>query len=200
MKEQQLTSRKDEVLDTALALAFEGGPNRVTTVAIAKRLGLTQPALYRHFNSKAGLWAAITERLGAQVAENIARARGIEESPRRQIQALVLGHLDLVHKTPALPEIMLARDTNSGDAVVRQAMRSRMAEFQRILAGFCEAAQISGELRKDIKAQDMAALIMGVLQSLVLRLLLTRDVSMLKEDGTRLLDLQLSAFARESEE
>lgn len=194
----KVTGRKIDVLDAALTLAFEGGPNRVTTVAIAKRLGLTQPAIYRHFRSKAELWGAIAERLGAEVSNNIAQAKAIKGAPTRQLQSLMLGHLALINQTPALPEIMLARDPNSENAVLREAMRPLMSEFQTVLIGFCAAAQETGELRADINARDMASLFMGVLQSLVLRLLLTRDVSTLMEDGVRLLDLQLSAFERES--
>ncbi|GKY89120.1 TetR/AcrR family transcriptional regulator [Sinisalibacter aestuarii] len=191
--------RKAEILDTALALAFEGGPNRVTTVAIAERLGLTQPAIYRHFRSKADLWAAITDRLGAEVGANMARVEAMPGPALERLRALVLGHLALIQRTPALPEIMLARDPGSADAVVRVAMQARMAAFQKMLTGLCDAAQAEGAMRRNISARDLAALIMGVLQSLVLRLLLSRNPDLIVEDGERLLDLQIAAFARESE-
>lgn len=192
--------RKAEIIDTALALAFEGGPNRVTTVAIAQRLGLTQPAIYRHFRSKADLWAAITDRLGNAVAGNVARVEALQCPALDRLRALVLGHLELVRRTPALPEIMLARDPNSADAVVRVAMQARMAAFQQTLLKLCEAGQNEGALRADIDARDLAALIMGVLQSLILRLLLTRTPGLLVKDGERLLALQIAAFERQRED
>jgi len=199
MNAETAKDRKGDILDTALALAFEGGPNRVTTVAIAERLGLTQPAIYRHFRSKADLWVAITDRLGAQVAQNIDRAQAAEGAPLTRLRLLVTGHLEIVSRTPALPEIMLARDPNSADAVVRVAMQSHMAGFQKVLLQFCVAAQESGELRADIDARDLAALLMGVLQSLVLKLVLSRNADALVSDGARLLDIQLAALARKSE-
>ena len=121
------TNRKTEILDVALALAFEGDPRRVTTVAIANRLNLTQPAIYRHFRSKADLWTEITNRLDAEVAGNIAAAESGEGSALARVRTLVLGQLALIERTPALPEIMIARDPTSADAVVRVAMRSRMS-------------------------------------------------------------------------
>jgi len=192
-------NRKGEILDAALALAFEGGPNRVTTVAIAERLGLTQPAIYRHFSSKAALWEAITERLGAAVAGNIARADAAAGAPLGRLRMLMLGHLAIVTRTPALPEIMLARDPGSADALVRVAMQAQMAGFQKAVLGYCRAAQDQGALRGDIDAGDMATLLMGVLQSLVLKMLMSRDAEGLVADGERLLDIQLAAFSRDSE-
>lgn len=191
--------RRDEILDTALALAFEGGPGRVTTVAIAERLGLTQPAIYRHFRSKADLWAAITARLGAEVGANIAAAEAADGPALNRLRALVLGHLELISRTPALPEIMVTRDPNSADAVVRTAMQKRMGEFQRALTGLCRAVAEDGALCPGVEPRDLALLVMGVLQSLALRLLFNRDPAALVPEGTRLLTLQLSAFIKASE-
>lgn len=191
--------RKAQILDTALALAFEGGPARVTTVAIAERLGLTQPAIYRHYRSKADLWTAITDRLGRDVARNLDIVANSDQSALTRLRALVLGQLALVEHTPALPEIMLTRDPTSADAVVRVAMQTRMADFQSTVVQLCATAQSEGALRHDVPAVDIAALVMGVMQSLALRLVLTHDPALLSRDGPRLLDLQLAAFARESE-
>lgn len=193
----QSKGRRDEILDVALALAFEGGPNRVTTVAIAERLGLTQPAIYRHFRSKADLWAAITERLDGEVAANIRAAETLEGPAIERLTALVMGHLEVVRRIPALPEIMVARQPDSADAVVRVAMQARMAAFQAAVTSLCITARDEGALRADADPRDVALLIMGVLQSLALRLLLTRNVAALSEEGARLLALQLSAFTRE---
>jgi AcrR family transcriptional regulator len=199
MTATEVSVRQGEILDAALALAFEGGPNRVTTVAIAERLGMTQPAIYRHFRSKADLWAAITDRLGSEVAANISAAEAEPGPALGRLRRLMLGHLELIRRTPALPEIMLVRDPNSADAVVRLTMQTRMAAFQKTLLAFCSQAQTEGDLRADIDVRDMAALIAGVLQSLVLRLMLGRNPDVLVADGTRLLNLQLAAFSRQSE-
>lgn len=191
--------RKAQILDAALTLAFEGGPARVTTVAIAERLGLTQPAIYRHYRSKADLWTAITDRLGRDVARNLDIVANSDQSALARLRALVLGQLALVERTPALPEIMLIRDPTSADAVVRVAMQTRMAELQSTLIGLCATAQREGALRLDVAAADIAALVMGVIQSLALRLVLSHDPTLLSRDGPRLLELQLAAFTRESE-
>lgn len=193
------TGRRAEILETALKLAFEGGPNAVTTVAIAERLGLTQPAIYRHFRSKADLWGAITDQLGGQISANIAAVEALEGPAVERLRALVLGHLALICRTPALPEIMVARDPDDAKAAMRAAMRERMVAFQKMLTRLCAEAQAQGALRADVMAKDVATLLMGILQSLVLRLLLTRDPEPLLADGERLLILQLSAFARDSE-
>lgn len=188
--------RKAEIVHAALTLAFEVGPERVTTGMIAGHLGLTQPAIYKHFLSKDDIWRTAAKILSLQIEQNILLATDHAETAIERLRMLVLGHLQLVHKTPALPEIMVARDPNGAQNAIRQEVLSSMTEFSNALAGAIEDAQICGSLRANSDPKDLAALVFGIIQSLVLRMLVTRDLSILLRDGERLLNLQLSAFAQ----
>ncbi len=188
--------RKLEIVQTALTLAFETGPERVTTGMIAKSLGLTQPAIYKHFPRKDDLWLAIESTLRAQIKANILAASDPSLTPIARLRLLVMGHLNLVYKTPALPEIMVARNPRG----MRTGIQISMTDFFNALTGTVEEAQDNGFFRGNTPAKDLAALIFGVIQSLVLRMLVNRDPNILLADGERLLDLQLSAFARQGDE
>ncbi len=188
--------RKDEIVQTALELAFKVGPDRVTTGMIAARIGLTQPAIYKHFPRKDDLWRSVTTTLSAQIAKNISTAKQRAKTPMDRLRLLVMGHLKLIHATPALPEIMVARDPKGVQKLIRMEIRSGMTGFYDDLTQAVKDAQRDGSLRKDLKAQDLATLIFGVIQSLVLRMLVTRDTKVLLNDAERLLNLQLSAFSQ----
>ncbi len=190
--------RRVEIQQAALALAFEKGPDRVTTGMIAKRLGLTQPAIYKHFPTKEDLWHSITQHLAEQIIDNIDAAAKRSTDPVEHLRHLVLGHLQLVHSTPALPGIMVARPEN-GAQVLRTGVQASMAKFTGSILGAIKLAQKEGSFSASIDPQDISTLIMGVIQSLVLRLLITQDRSVLLKDADRLLDLQLAAFSRQGE-
>lgn len=208
--------RKLEIVQTALALAFETGHERVTTGMIAERLGLSQPAIYKHFPRKDDIWLAVELTLRAQIKANITGASDPSLAPLVRLRLLVMGHLNLVYKTPALPEIMVARNPRDMQATpkttpqttpqtsvqtsVQTGIQISMSEFFIVLTRTVEEAQDNGFFRSDIPTKDLAALIFGVIQSLVLRMLVNRDPNILLADGKRLLDLQLSAFARQGDE
>ena len=58
-----MTSRRDEVLVTALALLDDVGLDAITIRKLAERLGVQPGALYRHFTSKRELLDAMVDRL-----------------------------------------------------------------------------------------------------------------------------------------
>ncbi len=186
--------RKSEIEQTALDLAFKIGPTQVTTGMIAKKLGLTQPAIYRHYPKKDDIWAAIAAHLGEQIDQNIAASQNGNPAPAERLKKLVMGHLQLVKENPALPEFMVIRDKTDGHIVVQDSIQDAMTAFRVALVTNIRAAINAGDFRAGLDANDAATLIFGVVQSLVLRMMVTRNPAILMKDGQRLLDLQLAGF------
>lgn len=186
--------RKAEIQKTALDLAFEVGPNQVSTGMIAGKLGLTQPALYKHFPRKSDIWAAIAEHLSRRIAANITEAKSTGKTPIDRIRLLVMGHLELVESSPALPEIMVMRDPTDNHTLVQSAVHIGMTAFRAAIETDVDAAMSDGQFRQDMNPSDASNLIFGVIQSLALRMMITRNTDILMADGKRLLDLQLSGL------
>lgn len=187
--------RKIEIQRVALTLAFEVGLDRVTTGMIADQLGLTQPAIYKHFPRKDDIWNAVADQLTGRIADNITRAEQAVCPPDTRLRMLVMDHLQLVQENPALPEIMVVRDKQNARAIIQSRMQASMAQFRNALVANVSAAATEGIFRADIDAKDASTLVFGVVQSLVLRMLLNRNPDILLKDGERLLNLQLSGFA-----
>lgn len=51
---------RDALVQAALAEAEQGGPEAISLKALAKKLGVSQPAPYRHFADREGLLEAVT--------------------------------------------------------------------------------------------------------------------------------------------
>jgi TetR/AcrR family tetracycline transcriptional repressor len=66
-----MPSRKDEVLETALALLDDVGLDAITIRRLAERLGVQPGALYRHFASKRELIDAMVDRVVAEAPEAV---------------------------------------------------------------------------------------------------------------------------------
>ncbi|NUN62825.1 MAG: TetR family transcriptional regulator, partial [Burkholderiaceae bacterium] len=48
--------RREQILQTLAAMLEQPGAERITTAALAARLGVSEAALYRHFASKAQMF------------------------------------------------------------------------------------------------------------------------------------------------
>lgn len=187
--------RRADIARAALSLAVDVGPGQVSTGMIAERLGLTQPAIYKHFPRKSDIWLAVAEHLSALIARNIARAAAAPVTPDARLRMLVMDHLEVVRDNPALPDIMVMRDAREAQGELRSTMQASMAGLRNALVDNVRAAVAQGIFREAVDPADAATLLLGIIQSLVLRMLMGRNPQILPQDGERLLNLQLAGFS-----
>ena len=94
--------RREQILQALAAMLEQPGTERITTAALASRLGVSEAALYRHFASKAQMFEALIEFIEqavftrmAQILERDSQDGVPPEEGARQAQrvvALVLEH------------------------------------------------------------------------------------------------------------
>lgn len=93
---------RDQILDAALQLLREGGPEKLTQTRVARAAGVSQGHLTYYFPRKADLWRAVTERACASFAGRLEGARSSTSPAERRAflqriaTEIVTGRDDLV--------------------------------------------------------------------------------------------------------
>ena len=62
-------SRKQQIVETVLQLVAEQGSEAVSAQLVADRIGVTQPAVFRHFPTKEAIWLAVMDWLEERLKE-----------------------------------------------------------------------------------------------------------------------------------
>ena len=123
------------ILDAALAIADTDGLAAVSMHAVARRLGVTAMALYRHLDGKDALLDGLVERLLTAVP---VPARGTWE---QRLTAMAGGLREVARRHPAPFPLLLTRP-----AVTPAAQRTRRAVVAALReAGLAEEAAVRAE-------------------------------------------------------
>jgi TetR/AcrR family transcriptional regulator len=142
--------RRQAILETLARMLAERSGERITTAELAKAVGVSEAALYRHFPSKARMLEALIEFIEEALFTHINRILAEEPAmePRlRSILFLILGFAD---KNPGMARLL------TGDALTGEAerLRKRVAQiYERIETRF---RQILREA--DLNAAQRAAI------------------------------------------
>lgn len=187
--------RKAEVVTAALKLADEIGPDRVTTETLAGAVGLTQPGIFRHFPKKQDIWESVADYIGGQMQKRWAsteRRRG--DAPEERLRRLVLGQLRLIQTFPAIPSLLFSRELLVENVRLRNAFAKLLRQFHQRLAKSVVAAQGTGYFRPDLDPDDVAYLLIGLVQGLAVRWSVNERRFSLVKEGERLLELQLTGL------
>lgn len=168
-------TRRAETVEAVVALAAEQDPGEITTAAIAKRMGLTQGALFRHFPSKDAILAAVmawvAERLLARVDAAIEGAG----SPLAAMEAAFLAHASFVSEHPGVPRMLFGELQRNQDTPAKKLVRTLLEHYGQRLALLVERGRQQGEIDPDIDTHVAVSGFIGTLQGLVLQSLLSAE-------------------------
>ena len=186
--------RKAEIIEAAIRLAGDIGPDRLTTEALAKEIGISQPGIFRHFPTKSAIWEAVGQRIGETLQAKTTPGKSEAGSPVNQLRDAVASHLAYIATTPAIPAILFSRELHSENEKLRVffagLITNRQHHFSKLIAKEVEM----GRLREQLDPDDAAYLILALIQGLAMRWSLSDRNFDLVEEGIRLLDLQLDGF------
>ena len=117
-------SRREQILRAAAQLFAERGSRAVGVDDVGAAVGVTGPAIYRHFASKDAMLAEmllrISERLLAGGRERVAAVG--DDDPAAQLRALIAFHVDFALDNPAL---ITVQDRDLGSLSTRDAAQVR---------------------------------------------------------------------------
>ncbi len=187
-------NRKAEIVATMLRLADELGPDRMTTLAVAKAVGVTQPGIFRHFPTKQDLWLAVA----AQIAQDMTTAWDVcvasAPDPQDRVTGLIAVQLRQITAHPAIPAILHSRELHTENAALRAQFVALMTRFQALLADALAQGRAQGVFRADLAPTDAAILLIALVQGLAIRWSLGQRAFSLEEEGGRLLGCQIALF------
>ena len=163
MRETKL-NRRQQILET-LAMELEQSPGEtITTAALAKAVGVSEAALYRHFASKAKMFEGLIEFIEESVFGLINRILAEEKSAMVRIEKILQLVLGFAQKNPGLTRLLM------GDVLVGETgrLRKRIDKFYERLETQLKQVIREGEAAQELKpGQQVAAkanLILTVMQ------------------------------------
>jgi len=164
MDKANKVSRKDQILQ-ALARMLEAAPGqRITTAALAREVGVSEAALYRHFPSKARMFEGLIKFIEDTLFARITRIINDEERAEVRCYKILLLLLTFCDKNPGMTRLL------TGDALAGETerLRERIAQFfsrlEAQLKQVLREAQIRENLKTTISPTVLANLLLASIE------------------------------------
>ena len=106
--------RKRQILQVLAEMLQDPKGEKITTAALAKRLDVSEAALYRHFASKAQMFEGLIEFIEQTVFGLINKISVEQESGAKQVPAILGMLLGFAEKNPGMTRVLI------GDALVNE--------------------------------------------------------------------------------
>jgi len=109
--------RRLQILQALATMLQQPDAERITTALLARQLGISEAALYRHFASKAQMFDGLIEFIETTLLRLVQHITDQQPDPLEQARRVVLTVLQFAEKNPGMCRLMV------GDALVHEKPR-----------------------------------------------------------------------------
>jgi AcrR family transcriptional regulator len=161
--------RKLEIIQSTLALAAELGVKKVTTQAIADRVGVAQATIFRHFKTRDSIFSDAIEWLAGQLFKTLSGCFSSDAPPDQRLQQLIGKQLRFISEHKGLPRLLFSDRLHLESPVLKKAIQKIMTRYTREVAKLIQEGIDSDLFRADLDAGKTAYHIAALMQGLVMR-------------------------------
>ncbi len=162
--------RQSEIIQSALQLAAEVGVKKVTTQAIADRVGIAQATVFRHFKSRDAIFSGAIEWLASQLFEDLKPCFDDMESPAdTRLKMLIQRQLMLISRHKGLPRLLFSDQLHMESPELKQTVQQIIFRYQSKLTALIEDGVRAGRFRSELDARMTAQMVAGTIQGTVMR-------------------------------
>lgn len=136
--------RREQLLDTAVALFAEKGYGGATTAELARAAGVTEPIIYRHFESKKDLFVAAIDRTSELVTQIWERQMRTAHDPAQRLRRLIGANPMVMERGKGFYRVIIQAMMEISDPEILAAIQRHISALHRFVAREVAAAQEEG--------------------------------------------------------
>lgn len=179
----EFSKRQKEIINVSIKIIAEKGIQKLTIKNISKSIKISEPAIYRHFDSKMDILIAILSQFKNNSKIILSKIISDKTSSIKQIESIYNHHFKKFSENPALTAVIFSEEIFQNDKRLSDMVYSIMQLNQNMIIKVIKNGQKNQEIRNDISEKQSCTIIMGALRLIVTRWRLSKYSFNLQQEG-----------------
>ena len=193
---ETLIHRKHRITLTAVEIINELGIQGLSTREIAKRQGISEGTLFKHYKNKNEILLSVLD-LYAKYDIDIIQSIKLKELPYLEaVEHFIRAYVEYYENYPEITAISQAYDVLACDSNLAEKIINIYSIRYLFILQAIDGAKEHGELSVEINSQHLADIIVGLFSSICLRWRFAKYSFSLKEQTMETLTSTLNAFKK----
>lgn len=167
MSRKDTETRQREIIEATLELLAESGTQNLTTARIAEQVGISEAALYRHFDGKFDIIGSSIKFVGKRMRSELSEIPE-EKSAKKKLKRVFFHHLEYIKDHPGNARLLFSDDIHFDDPELRKLLRGIVEERKSFIREIIEEGQQQGAIKPGMDPEGVALMFIGLIQSKVL--------------------------------
>jgi len=156
--------RREQIAEAALRIIARRGVRALSIAAVAEKVGIVPAAIYRHFKGKDQVLAAVLALVRAKLLANVTAVCAESPEPLERLHLLLKRHISSIGAFVVMPRILLSEDALGSGAATKSKVHQMIMAYLGAVMSVIGEGQARGHIRRDIPADSVALMFLGVVQ------------------------------------
>jgi AcrR family transcriptional regulator len=192
--EEGLIHRKDSVILTAIEIIDELGIQGLSSREIAKRQGISEGTLFRHFKNKNEILIAVLDnfsKFDSDIFNSIIiRKLGFEDS----ITFFISSYVEYYENYPQITSLVNAYEVFRWEPELEEKISKIIERRFKFVKGLIDEGKKNGKILNNTESEILSEIIISVLNGTILRWRMSHYSFLLKERALSSLDMLIKVF------
>jgi len=161
--------RRAEIIQSSLEIASEDGVAKVTTQAIADRVGIAQATVFRHFKTRNDIFRAVLEHVAEKVFKALEGQLLSEQPADVRLKTFIRRHLTMVSKMKGVPRLLFSDRLHVEDPELKKTVQHIMTKLTDNIALLIKEGVKEGTFDPSVNSKQMARMVVTLVQGSIIR-------------------------------
>ncbi len=164
---KELSSRQKQIVNVSINIISKRGIQDLTMKNLSREIGISEPAIYRHFESKQKILIAVLESFKHQnkLIDNNAGIEG--ESSFDHLKRTVSMIINRLNNNPAMTAVIFSEEIFQNQNELSNMVTNIMNSTITFITGLIAKGQLDGSIRTDIEKDELSIIVMGSVRHIV---------------------------------
>ncbi len=182
-----LTERQQQIIEESINIIDKKGIQGLTIKNLSKAIGITEPGIYRHFESKTEILLSILSNFKEMAIMLSGVMETYEATAIEKISFMFSKMLELFSETPSIVSVIFSEEIFKNEEVLKNKIVEIVNLHAQMLENIISKGQSEKNIRADIDEKSLALMAMGSLRLLVKKWDMNNHNYNLKTEGDKLI-------------
>lgn len=186
--------RQEQIKKAVLEIIAEEGLHNLSTRKLAKKIGLTEGAIFRHFATKRDIIKGIMDDVARDLISSL---RNIVISPVKSEEKLfnyLCTNVKYLKENRGITILLFSEATHLGDQELKEKLNQILSEQKQFIIKMVKDGITEGVWDKKLKPEDIATLYMGIPITYNIELVLNKSIVNIDDFCRRMFRLILKSL------
>lgn len=173
--------RKEEIKAAVLEIIANEGFSKLSTRNLAKKIGLSEGAIFRHFKSKRNIILSIMEDVKVDLQDSLREIALGPKPANERLNEFLFAHINYLHKHQGITILLFSEAAHMNDVTLKLQLNEILTEQKLLITKIIHDGKSKGIWSKELDENNFVILYLGIPLSFNVELVLNRNKINVKE-------------------